>query len=248
MEITIVVDNEAAVPGLTAEFGLAMHLRTDDWTFLFDTGTSGLALLENARTLGIDLREIAGVALSHSHFDHTGGLALLAQFHPSLHVYCNSELFGRGTQDELGRLGATVHNLEGPTEVLPGLQLSGFVPDEGTSAPPRSFSDETFMIAEGDTGPVLLSGCCHRGIEATMAYAGVLRSSAGKPPVRTVVGGLHLSGAGGARLRNVTEVFSKHGVTRLYPNHCTGREAVNVLALGPFEDVKYVGAGEKLIL
>jgi 7,8-dihydropterin-6-yl-methyl-4-(beta-D-ribofuranosyl)aminobenzene 5'-phosphate synthase len=43
-------------------------------TLLFDAGPDGYAVERNGRLLGVDFGAIEGVALSHGHFDHAGGL------------------------------------------------------------------------------------------------------------------------------------------------------------------------------
>lgn len=72
----------ATAVGLRAEHGFAalvsVRRRDATATLLFDTGISPDGMLTNADRLGIDLRQVAGVILSHGHFDHTGGLAGLS--------------------------------------------------------------------------------------------------------------------------------------------------------------------------
>ena len=41
---------------------------------LFDTGVSADGVIENAKRMGLDLREVEYVVLSHGHYDHFGGL------------------------------------------------------------------------------------------------------------------------------------------------------------------------------
>jgi 7,8-dihydropterin-6-yl-methyl-4-(beta-D-ribofuranosyl)aminobenzene 5'-phosphate synthase len=41
---------------------------------LFDTGVSPKGVVENAKRLGLDLKEVETVVLSHGHYDHFGGL------------------------------------------------------------------------------------------------------------------------------------------------------------------------------
>ncbi|MFD2090147.1 MBL fold metallo-hydrolase [Blastococcus deserti] len=68
--------------GLRAEHGFSalvtVRRGTSTTTLLFDTGISPDGMTDNADRLGIDLAGVQGVVLSHGHFDHTGGLAGLA--------------------------------------------------------------------------------------------------------------------------------------------------------------------------
>lgn len=73
VRVVALVDNWVRRAGLLAEHGLAFWIETDRMNILWDTG-QGHALTENATQLGIDLDTADAVALSHGHFDHTGGL------------------------------------------------------------------------------------------------------------------------------------------------------------------------------
>ncbi len=48
-------------------------------TLLFDTGSTVGTLVHNLRALGVNLKEIESIVLSHGHFDHTTGLNGLAK-------------------------------------------------------------------------------------------------------------------------------------------------------------------------
>jgi 7,8-dihydropterin-6-yl-methyl-4-(beta-D-ribofuranosyl)aminobenzene 5'-phosphate synthase len=104
LEVTVVVDNsldllssvpEAVTPefpnllaaGATAmsgpsiccaAWGLSLAIRATSGgrsrTLLFDGGPEGWAFERNASRLGLDLDAVEGVALSHGHWDHAGGL------------------------------------------------------------------------------------------------------------------------------------------------------------------------------
>jgi metal-dependent hydrolase (beta-lactamase superfamily II) len=74
--ITVLADNTVARRGLLAEHGLAFWVETGDRRLLFDTG-QGLVLTANASALGIDLRTVDTVVLSHIR-DLTGGTPLRA--------------------------------------------------------------------------------------------------------------------------------------------------------------------------
>lgn len=73
VKITTLMENTSGAPLICGEWGLSMLVETDENTFLFDTGPSE-RIIENAQRLGVDLSKIDKIALSHGHYDHTGGL------------------------------------------------------------------------------------------------------------------------------------------------------------------------------
>lgn len=85
VEITVLVDNRAdlmvkstdAVKRYTKEPLLAEHgfaalvrLQETGTNILWDAGISSIALMENAKRMGIDLTTVSRIALSHGHEDH----------------------------------------------------------------------------------------------------------------------------------------------------------------------------------
>jgi 7,8-dihydropterin-6-yl-methyl-4-(beta-D-ribofuranosyl)aminobenzene 5'-phosphate synthase len=76
--LTVLVDNTTLTDHyFLGEPGLSFSLETKEKKILFDTGYSG-AFLANAEKLGISLRNLDYVVLSHGHRDHTNGLVPLA--------------------------------------------------------------------------------------------------------------------------------------------------------------------------
>jgi 7,8-dihydropterin-6-yl-methyl-4-(beta-D-ribofuranosyl)aminobenzene 5'-phosphate synthase len=59
------------------EWGFSALVVADGHQILFDTGAHPDVVLENARSLGIDLTTVPEVVLSHCHADHVGGLVAL---------------------------------------------------------------------------------------------------------------------------------------------------------------------------
>jgi 7,8-dihydropterin-6-yl-methyl-4-(beta-D-ribofuranosyl)aminobenzene 5'-phosphate synthase len=146
--VTVLCENTAAGPmGLLGEHGFAALIRGADGPLLFDTGQS-VSLENNAPALGVELREVETVVLSHGHFDHTGGLPAVLRpprgvevvAHPDVFAPKYAELPGpQGTtqpfigiryrRDYLeGTLGARFRFLREPAEIAPGILFSGEVP------------------------------------------------------------------------------------------------------------------------
>jgi 7,8-dihydropterin-6-yl-methyl-4-(beta-D-ribofuranosyl)aminobenzene 5'-phosphate synthase len=74
MKLIVLVDNNTFTDRyFTGEPGLSFLLETAGKKILFDTGYSGL-FLANAEKMGIDMRDLDFVVLSHGHLDHSGGM------------------------------------------------------------------------------------------------------------------------------------------------------------------------------
>ena len=75
MKVTIIYDNTTLKTELKADWGFSALIEIKERKILFDTGANGRILLSNMEKLGINPKEIEEVFISHSHFDHTGGLS-----------------------------------------------------------------------------------------------------------------------------------------------------------------------------
>ena len=80
LSLTVLVDNTTLTDhNFCGEAGLSFFIETAEKKILFDTGLSGLFLM-NAEKTGISLRDLDFLILSHGHNDHTGGLPMLARY------------------------------------------------------------------------------------------------------------------------------------------------------------------------
>ena len=71
MKLTALIENKAT-GNLSGEHGLAVHIVYNGKQYLLDTGASN-QFQNNAIKLGIDLKSVDNAALSHCHYDHSGG-------------------------------------------------------------------------------------------------------------------------------------------------------------------------------
>ena len=147
--ITILSENTAG-PGLgiLAEHGFAALVERGNLRLLFDTG-AGYVLLNNAARLRQDLGRLDGIALSHGHYDHTGGLMDVLALQPgNVPVYAHPAILGRKwsvhkneegeekrryvgvpwPQDALEAAGARFDWGKEPRQIAEGVWLSGEIP------------------------------------------------------------------------------------------------------------------------
>lgn len=92
LEIVLLIEDTVHKRGFMAEHGLSFWIRYGGDDYLFDTG-QGLVLLHNATKMRIDLSKLAGVFLSHGHYDHTGGLKDLLNIVSDLKIYAHPGIF-----------------------------------------------------------------------------------------------------------------------------------------------------------
>lgn len=79
--------------GLRAEHGLSFLVQTEEGDILFDTGSSGQVLLHNASLLGLELRRVTALVISHSHPDHTGGMRTFLSLAPGGKIFAHPAIF-----------------------------------------------------------------------------------------------------------------------------------------------------------
>jgi 7,8-dihydropterin-6-yl-methyl-4-(beta-D-ribofuranosyl)aminobenzene 5'-phosphate synthase len=255
LKITAIVENTAGIVDAAGEWGLALWIEADQHRILLDTG-QGHTLLHNARLLGIDLATAGALVISHGHCDHTGGIAAAmdAGFQGKTYIH-PAALRGKYRREDahphkadgipsashralLARVTRVVES-PGPTEIAPGLIVTGAIPrrnsyedipdpfflDKNCTRPDPLIDDQALLI-ETRRGWAVITGCGHSGLINTLNYANELT---GNGRIVAVVGGLHLYQASAERIAATTEHLREFGVELIAPCHCTGFEATGSL-------------------
>lgn len=249
IKVTILDDNIAGPPLFKAEHGLSVLVEVDGRGFLWDCGQTDIAV-QNARALGIDLRSLEGIGISHGHYDHAGGLmSVLAASGPKK-VYMHPECFAPkyfmagqmkrfiGVPFSREAIVGSSSGLElnrGPVEVMPGVFLTGEIPRvtefEGHPEPnlyvmddgkpvPDPFTEDQALVVSSPRGAVVLTGCAHCGVVNILKH---VKEEYGE--VIAVVGGTHLGLGNEARVEPTIE-FLKGLSARMVFTHCTGTRSI----------------------
>ena len=85
--ITNLYDAFSARTDVTLDWGYSALVRYRGHTILFDAGNDATTFANNARVLGVDLRDVDIAVLSHAHNDHASGFDYLLSVNPAVKIY-----------------------------------------------------------------------------------------------------------------------------------------------------------------
>lgn len=254
-KIICVIDNAAKKDtDLQSEHGLAFWIETEHGILLFDTGQTVDVLFHNLNVLGLSPQDIDMLALSHAHYDHTGGLEAILSRNTKLSLYAHTDIFRARfsyQKEEYRSIGLAIKQSDlskritmklsnAPTEIVPNLWTTGEIVERpepiggsahlficnGSDWLPDPYRDDQSLVLKTTAGLVLICGCCHAGILNTLFH--VERIFGG--PILAVIGGTHLMSAEDPYLDHVIHVFNERFPNLTFHlNHCTGENAFKKL-------------------
>jgi 7,8-dihydropterin-6-yl-methyl-4-(beta-D-ribofuranosyl)aminobenzene 5'-phosphate synthase len=221
IKVVTLSDNTAAMRfGILAEHGFSVYLEAEGTRLLFDTGQS-ISAAHNAKLLGIDLACVP-VALSHGHYDHTGGLAGVLKTAGPRTVFCHPDVFSARyavlqgvirplgipeSREDLELLGAKFNISKQARQIGDGIWLTGEIPRINDYELPENYLlvmdptkrvdpllDDQALVLETKLGLLIILGCAHAGLINTIEHA---KKITGKEEIAGIVGGTHLGFPGG---------------------------------------------------
>ena len=267
--VTILYDAFGGAPGLVQDWGFAALVEHQGKRILFDTGNDPDILAANARRLNVDLGHLDFVVVSHRHGDHAAGLSAVLAANPTVPIYAPHEGFGvfgasipgsfyrtapalpdssryfggqvpEHIQSGQAWPGAHFVLVDTSMAVAPGIRLIALI----SNTPGTRELHELSLLLSTPTGPLLIVGCSHPGIERVLAAV-----PAGQGPVRLLLGGLHLVTTPDSVLNPlVHRLHQQWDVAQIAPGHCTGEPAFAALRREYGSAYVYAGLGRRIVI
>lgn len=271
MKILNLIENTEGAAGCAAEHGLCFYIETEKHQLLMDLGPSA-SVIGNAEKLGVDLKLVDTVILSHGHYDHGGGILPFAELNPDAKIYVREGAFGeyysiRDQKPEPDYIGLEpaikdlpqVVTVSGECRIDEELYLFGGIrgkknwpvsnynlrKKEGGELKQDDFSHEQCLVITEGERRILLSGCAHNGILNILDRFEEL--CGGAPDI--VISGFHMMKKTGYTdeerqvIRDTARKLLKYP-TVFYTCHCTGTKAFDMMKKIMGERLQYVHCGE----
>ncbi len=257
LKITTLSENTAGLGSFLGEWGLSILVETEDLSLLLDTGQS-ISAGYNADILGVDLRRISQIVLSHGHFDHTGGLSQILRkigkkteilAHPDVWADKYSSREGQERKyigiphrrQELESLGANFRLIIESTKISDNIMTTGEIPMvtrfEKIEPYLKVKEDSVFQPDRLlDDQALIITTEAGLVVILGCAHRGIIntlyhaRQLTGVKKIHTVLGGCHLMDASEERIRLTIAALKEMGIQKLGVSHCTGLSAACLMA------------------
>ncbi|MCR4907821.1 MAG: MBL fold metallo-hydrolase [Lachnospiraceae bacterium] len=234
MRIINLIENTEGTKGCACAHGLSFYVETEKHRLLLDLGPSA-ETIKNAEKLGIDLKQVDTVILSHGHYDHSGGIIPFSEINPDAVIFMQASAGGDYYADDGENAGDSryvyigidkdiiklpqVKFIRGDLKIDDELEL--FTVKERTHKLPFAnrrilikkngeyerddFKHEHYLVINNGDRHILMSGCAHNGI---LSILDAYKEKYGSFP-DAVISGFHLmkeAEYNGSELREVADM------------------------------------------
>ena len=269
MIIKCLVENTSFSPEFKSKHGLSIYIEAERHKILFDLGANGL-FLKNAEKLGVNIKDIDTVVISHGHADHGKALKLFMDKNSTAKIYLAKNAFNRHYVKVCGvpfscsldeslkddrRIVFTDDTLAIDDELIlfsnvKNRKLFSFSNKkllaryDGKLMEDR-FEHEQYLIVRENDKDTLFTGCSHNGIVNIVEKYHEIN---GGNRLSYVIGGFHLFDPTGRKYESkelISGIANELDLQecKFYTCHCTGTKAYQIMKNEMNDKLEYLSAG-----
>lgn len=214
IRFNIVFDNFRYKKEFQSLWGFSCYIQTPYQNILFDTGSNGRVLIKNIEKIGLSLKDISMLFLSHPHWDHIGGLDTVIEENPDISIVLPKSFSLKLINDLKTLVDKVIIVDKHPLQIIDGIYSTGTLGEIG----------EESMIIDTDKGGILIVGCSHPEIVNIAKRATLMINK----EIYYIVGGFHLLNESEENIIKITEELKSLGVKFITPTHCSGDFAISI--------------------
>ena len=266
MKLVVLADNCTYIDQYHyGEPAVSYYIEDGDTKLLLDTGYSDV-FMKNAGNMGLNLKNINFVVITHGHDDHIGGLLYYLEHRKDrdFSVISHPDAFNDKTKDGV-RISAPMDQAKlkdrcnlilskKPVSVSDNIIFLGEIPERNAFEKRKAMGEQTLkgkvvddfllddsaLVYKREDGIYIITGCSHSGICNIIEYA---KEVTKKERVLGIIGGFHLFEVS-EQVHQTIDYLSRNNVQDLYPCHCTSFEVkAEIHKVLP---IKEVGVGLQL--
>jgi 7,8-dihydropterin-6-yl-methyl-4-(beta-D-ribofuranosyl)aminobenzene 5'-phosphate synthase len=222
MRFNILFNNVRGEKDFQTLWGFSCYI--PELNLLFDTGSNGRVLLQNAKKMGIDFKEIKYLFISHHHWDHIGGIDTVIEENPNITMFVPSSLSKHLIKDLKSLVKEVIVVNDKFSEILPNVYTTGIMQP----------LEEQSMAIDTPKGLIIITGCGHAGIINIQKR---IKENLNKE-IYYILGGFHLLRSSD---KEIQEVIQNSDTKFISPTHCTGEKAIKMIKT-KFQD-NFIKAG-----
>ncbi len=262
MRLKVLEDNYTFIDAYyLGEPGVSYYTEDGNDKILFDVGYSSV-MIENAKKMGIDLKQVSKLVISHGHDDHTSGLKYFFTEKRDVELIAHPDCFNYkedvtglyiGSPLDKGQLSKVCRlNLSKvPIQVSKNIIYLGEIPTLyefeqkysigktiiNGEKKDDTINDDSAIVYKSNKGLFVITGCSHSGICNILEYA---KKVCNDNRIYGVIGGFHLFECN-KRLEETINYLKENDIQLLYPCHCVSLKAK--MEMGKKLNINEVGVG-----